>query len=246
MANPQLEDGYIRLARELCTALTKANLSGAEFRVLLAVVGKTYGWNKKQDQISISQLSALTGLSKRGVCKATISLVNKKALGREQKGTTNVTTYWINKDYEKWLLTSEQNVTSEQNGTVTSEQTGNLLVNKTAPTIDTIQKTIKDTAKKQLLLRQEQSFGVTWSLYPRKIGKDKAFKAYCKTVVSAELAKQCKRAVENYLEEISDNNTDEKFIKYGSSFFNQWNDYYNIKPFETDNEVLEMAFDTKD
>lgn len=89
-----------------------------------------------------------------------------------------------------------------------------------------------------LLLKQQQSFDSTWALYPRKLGKPQAFSKYCKTVLTAEHSKQCKRAVENYVEEIEDKGTEEKFIKHGSTFFGMWQDYYHIKPFEADQEDL--------
>ena len=87
MADVQLENGYTRIANDLVRAMAKFSFSGSEFMILLAVISKTYGWGKADDQISISQLMDLTGLTRRGVCKATSALVNKKALGREQKGT---------------------------------------------------------------------------------------------------------------------------------------------------------------
>lgn len=92
-----------------------------------------------------------------------------------------------------------------------------------------------------LSVQQARSFEVTWGIYPRKLGKPQAFSKYCKTVLNAEQAKQCKRAVENYLEEIEDKGTEEKFIKHGSTFFGMWQDYYSLKPFESDQET-QMAF----
>lgn len=143
MANPQVEEGNTRFANDLLEAMIRAKFSGSEMAIILSVARKTYGWQKKSDEISISQFVQITGMSHRGVCKATLSLVNKKALGREQKGTTYVTKYWINKDYNTWLLSSEQKGTSERLFIGTSEQTGIQLVNKKAPTKETIQKKVK-------------------------------------------------------------------------------------------------------
>jgi phage replication O-like protein O len=42
-------------------------LSGAEFKILMAIARKTFGWQKKKDKISINQLIELTGLSKRNI-----------------------------------------------------------------------------------------------------------------------------------------------------------------------------------
>lgn len=43
------------------------NLPPGAVRILLAVVRKTYGWQKSSDRISFSQLETLTGLSREGV-----------------------------------------------------------------------------------------------------------------------------------------------------------------------------------
>jgi phage replication O-like protein O len=44
-----------------------ADMSDAELRVVLAIARQTFGWHKKRDKISLSQLRALTGMSKQGV-----------------------------------------------------------------------------------------------------------------------------------------------------------------------------------
>ena len=49
MASPQIEDGYTKIANELLEAISKVNLSSYEFRVIMAIIRKTYGFNKKSD-----------------------------------------------------------------------------------------------------------------------------------------------------------------------------------------------------
>lgn len=49
-------------------------VSHAEFKVIMAVVRKTYGWNKKEDWISLRQLMKMTGVSNRMVITAVRSL----------------------------------------------------------------------------------------------------------------------------------------------------------------------------
>ncbi|MFO0935115.1 MAG: replication protein [Gemmataceae bacterium] len=71
-----------------------AELSGAEFKVLLYVARRTYGFGKESDKISLSQLAEGirrrdgrvidrgTGLSKSGVKAACVTLIEKKLLIR--------------------------------------------------------------------------------------------------------------------------------------------------------------------
>ena len=47
MANPQLEDGYTKIANEILEALAGINLSPYEGRALFFLIRKTYGWKKK-------------------------------------------------------------------------------------------------------------------------------------------------------------------------------------------------------
>lgn len=57
-------------------------LSPAEFKILMCIARKTYGWNKSHDLISIKQIGVMTGLHKSGIIKnveklVSIGLVNK-------------------------------------------------------------------------------------------------------------------------------------------------------------------------
>jgi phage replication O-like protein O len=53
------------------------HLKEGELKVLLVIMRKTFGWHKKRDRISISQLMRLTGLSKPSVIDASKSLQDK-------------------------------------------------------------------------------------------------------------------------------------------------------------------------
>lgn len=44
-----------------------ANLKEAELRVILAIARKTFGWHKKRDKISLSQLEAATAMTRKSV-----------------------------------------------------------------------------------------------------------------------------------------------------------------------------------
>lgn len=59
-----------------------ADLPGDKFKVVLAVIRKTYGWHKFTDKISNSQIEKLTGLSKRTVQRYTAELAAAGILGK--------------------------------------------------------------------------------------------------------------------------------------------------------------------
>lgn len=72
----------------------------------------------------------------------------------------------------------------------------------------------------------ESDFEELWKLYPRKRGKDKAFKAYKKAVKEGATNEEIRQGILNLIEDIRKNKTEERFIPYGSTFFNgkSWTD----------------------
>ncbi|YCI30848.1 replication protein [Erwinia sp. PK3-005] len=77
------DEGYTRLANELYEELIGANLTRNQAKVAHAVCRKTYGFNKKMDRISDSQLSQLTRLPRQKVNKAKNELIQMKVLVRD-------------------------------------------------------------------------------------------------------------------------------------------------------------------
>lgn len=102
MANPQKENGFTAIANEIMEKLYSIPLSGSEYRILFCIIRKTYGWNKKVDKISLSQLVTETKLSRKGVCESINKLVTKRLLFRDRKW---INEYAFNKNYEQWVVT---------------------------------------------------------------------------------------------------------------------------------------------
>ena len=96
-------------------------ISDAALRVLLAVVRKTYGFQKKCDAVSLTQLQKLTGMSRKAVVDGikklgSLLIINKRG-GREG----NV--YELNLDTDNQLVTEGNqlpNATSNLEGETTS------------------------------------------------------------------------------------------------------------------------------
>ena len=65
-----IDDGYTRIANELLEAVMAADLTARQLKVALAVIRKTYGFGKKLDRITNTQISAMTGIHHTHVCKA--------------------------------------------------------------------------------------------------------------------------------------------------------------------------------
>ncbi|MCF6154876.1 MAG: hypothetical protein E3K36_06405 [Candidatus Brocadia sp.] len=107
MANPQCEDGYTKIANELFEALIRTDLSGHCFRIALLVPRKTYGFNKKEDLISLSQMAKDTGLSKSR-CSQIINVLEDRNIITVSDFCNGLTKkYRFNKDFETWKTVSE-------------------------------------------------------------------------------------------------------------------------------------------
>ncbi|MCV5655133.1 replication protein, partial [Escherichia coli] len=91
-----LDDGFTRIANELLEAVMHAGLSQHQLLVFLAVMRKTYGFNKKLDWVSNEQLSELTGILPHK-CSAAKSVLVKRGIliqsGRNT-GINNVVSEW--------------------------------------------------------------------------------------------------------------------------------------------------------
>jgi len=111
--NPQVEEGYTQIANELMEALARIKLTPIENQVLMFVIRKTYGWKKKADNISISQIVEGTGASRRMVIYAVQNLESKKILLVKRDSARNeisgslchsINVIGINKHYNKWVV----------------------------------------------------------------------------------------------------------------------------------------------
>jgi len=148
---PQLEDGFTRVANEIFDNLCKINLSAYQTRVIHFIFRKTYGYNKKEDWISVSQIVIATGLHKAHVSRTKKELILRRLV------TSNGNKIAFQKDSRLWQELPRQ---------VTNKKVTNLGLRVTnsgakvtnlgeklpvqADTKDNIQKTItKDTIQKK-------------------------------------------------------------------------------------------------
>lgn len=110
--SPQIDNGFIKIANELFEAFYCCKLTEYERVIILAIWRKTYGFNKKEDVISLSQLEKQTGIPKSHVCRTIGQLRDKKII------TSTGGKLGINKRYYEWVV--EWRVLPDQVMTVTS------------------------------------------------------------------------------------------------------------------------------
>lgn len=106
--NPQAENGHTDIANEIVDMFCRYRISGEEWQVLWVVLRKTYGWHKREDHISLSQFSDLTGIPRPAVARALSKLLSKKILSVIKKDNTTPNMYRFNKHYHTWQVVSKK------------------------------------------------------------------------------------------------------------------------------------------
>ena len=119
MANPQAEDGHTRIANEVLEALMKTKLTGTQWDLVMAVVRKTWGYQHKEDFISLTQFKKLTGRNRSLIGRELSVLQDRNILKQIKKSTFGKSAKWqFNKDWESWVSSRGD---SPPEGTVTAE-----------------------------------------------------------------------------------------------------------------------------
>ena len=96
MADVQKEHGHVDIANGIVEALAKTHLSSRESQILWAIFRKTYGWHKKEDWITGSQLVEMTGINKSHISETVKGLIQRKMVIKNGKKLG------FQKDYDQW------------------------------------------------------------------------------------------------------------------------------------------------
>ncbi|EAR1630798.1 replication protein [Salmonella enterica] len=180
-----LDDGYARLSNMLLEAYSGADLTKRHFKVLLAILRKTYGWNKPMDRITDSQLSEITKLPVKRCNEAKLELVRMNII-KQQGGM-----FGPNKNISEWRIPQNEGK-SPKTRDKTSLKLRECYPSKQGDTKDTIQKKEiqdKNIMSESLRTKCEKSSGrheetdkafeeIFWCAGMRKAGKKNAASAF--------------------------------------------------------------------
>ncbi|EOG9505811.1 replication protein [Salmonella enterica] len=180
-----LDDGYARLSNMLLEAYSGADLTKRHFKVLLAILRKTYGWNKPMDRITDSQLSEITKLPVKRCNEAKLELVRMNII-KQQGGM-----FGPNKNISEWRIPQNEGI-SLKTGDKTSLNLRECYPSKQGDTKDTIQKKEiqdKNTMSESVRTECEKSSDrhedtdkafeeIFWCAGMRKAGKKNAASAF--------------------------------------------------------------------
>ncbi|MBN2073624.1 MAG: replication protein [Actinobacteria bacterium] len=102
MENEDKKGCYTRIPNEVMEVLTRIKLTSYETRILLYIMRKTFGWGKNEDAISYTQFEDATGISRRHIGRALLSLEDKKIIKISRPGPVN--SYSVNSNVGDWQL----------------------------------------------------------------------------------------------------------------------------------------------
>jgi len=102
LKSPRLENGYLKIVNELADAFCRFRLPGEAWQVAWVIIRLTYGFNRKEASISISDFEKQTGLKRASVVRAQ-KVLEKTKVG-SKNATTRPATWRINKNYQDWVL----------------------------------------------------------------------------------------------------------------------------------------------
>ncbi|MGE1562103.1 replication protein [Pantoea septica] len=146
-----LEDGYTRIANELLEAVMLAGMTQHQLLVFMAVMRKTYGFNKKVDWVSNEQLSQLTGMLPHKCSAAKSALVKRNIFTQEGRltGINKELNEWKNEPYPK-------KVNLPESGKKSLPESGNGSYPNRVTTKDNITKDNKDNINKPPVVPQSE------------------------------------------------------------------------------------------
>lgn len=111
-----MEDGHTRIANEILDHIMQASLNGTQFRLVLAIWRYTYGFQRKEHEMSLSFLAQAIGASRSQVDRELKTLIERKIItivGTGQKGGRVIR---FNKNHSEWcpLNRGQTKVSSNQ------------------------------------------------------------------------------------------------------------------------------------
>lgn len=102
MANPKLKNGHTRIANEILEQIMKLALNGTQFRIVMSIWRFTYGFQQKENKLSVSFLAEKINASRSQVERELKVLIDKKIIFAKDQGPRKARIIGFNKNYEEW------------------------------------------------------------------------------------------------------------------------------------------------
>mgnify|MGYP000934225149 CR=1 len=105
MADVQTENGYTKIADELLEVIPKFKFNGTQLRIIMVVWRYTYGFGRKDHEMSLSFFMKATGLGKTQLDRELKTLIERNVLTVTEESTyTKSRKLSFNKHYDAWTI----------------------------------------------------------------------------------------------------------------------------------------------
>lgn len=148
MASPQKENGYTAIANEILEAVARIKLNGTQFRILLVVWRYTYGFQRKNHELSESFIAGATNMHKQQIKRELKGLVDRKIIDIIKDATFSTPrVISFNKNYKEWIDSTQvaKTIPDSENDTTT----GSGLDTTTGSGLDTQERKLKEKLKER-------------------------------------------------------------------------------------------------
>ena len=181
----EVKNGFTKIDNDLFEAILRYPFTKRELNIVLAVIRKTTGFNKRMDDLSLSQIGKMTGINESNISRTIRDLSKNKVLLKQQgKYAANI---GVNSKHQEWkLLPNQQGGCQNNNTSIVKTTTKGLpkqQIQKTTP---------KDNTK----IKEHSSFDKWYSNYPIKKSRGVAEKAFNKINPDEDLLSQMINAIE--------------------------------------------------
>lgn len=225
---PQLEDGYTRLANELFDAILSFPFSARQLKVLMSIIRKTYGYNKKRDDMSASQIGAACGLARNHVSTVLGELVDLKVI-KKQPGKFGMMIE-VNKKCGEWVNqeggkgSPDLGLGSPKLGLVPKKDSGSPDLGQVdSPDLGHTKDNLPKDNQQKTGEPANPEFEEAWRLYPKRDGgnsKADAMKAWNSRIKGGVAAADLLAGVKRYAAYCRDKNmVGTRFVKQAATFF---------------------------
>lgn len=102
MASPQTKNGYTRIANEILENIVKTDLNGTQLRIVMVIWRYTYGFRRKEYEMSLTFLSEALNTRKTHVVRELNVLIDRKIISVVGVGKRRGRILSFNKNYEEW------------------------------------------------------------------------------------------------------------------------------------------------
>ncbi|AAR04658.1 putative replication protein [Lactobacillus phage Lc-Nu] len=247
------QQGWIKLHRKVCNSFVWTNSDQLKLWLLILMKAShddhRFLFNGKQVDVSNGQL--VTG-------RDALAFEFNDGVSRDHRVVARTLWRWV-KQFEKEQMLSIKSNTQYSVITVINYglyQESDHQVSIDCPSSVHQVSTYKNLKNEENINTRaastlESDFEKLWKLYPKKIGKKPALAAYKRAMSRKKnpaTNKQIQDGIVAYRQLINSKGTEKRFVKDGSTFFNQesWNDYLEVVKEERDEqEARKPKFDPK-